>query len=72
MGSAHTEMVARYLLAWLGLVSIAFLNRMLRQFTYRKVMSELRAHQLPTFVAIAFFTVYLWIVAARWPITSGP
>ena len=36
-------MFARHLLAWLGLIPIACLNGTLRQFTYRKVMPELRA-----------------------------
>lgn len=62
----------RYVLAWLPMVGIAIANGALREATYGKRMTELRAHQLSTLSGIVLFTVYMWGVTTVWPLqTSG-
>ncbi len=62
----------RYVLAWVPMVAIAIANGALREATYGKRMTELRAHQLSTLSGIVLFTVYIWGVTTVWPLqTSG-
>lgn len=63
--------VITYLLLWLGLVVIAIINGTLRQETYGKAMSDLRAHQLSTVSGIVLFGIYIWIMSGIWPIPSA-
>jgi len=61
-----------YVLAWVPMVAIAMVNGALREATYGKRMTELRAHQLSTLSGIVLFTVYIWGVTTVWPLqTSG-
>ncbi len=61
----------RYVLAWVPMVVIAIANGALREATYGRQMSELRAHQVSTLSGLVLFTVYIWVVTAAWPMTSS-
>ncbi|TVM15649.1 hypothetical protein DPQ33_14725 [Oceanidesulfovibrio indonesiensis] len=63
-------MTGLWFLYWLPLVPIAIANGVLREFTYGKHLPELRTHQLGTLAAMAFFTVYFWIISHVWTIPS--
>jgi hypothetical protein len=63
--------MVRYLLAWLALLVIAVANGALRQFTFGKHMSELRAHQLSTFIGAVLIGVLIWLLVRKWPPSSG-
>ena len=60
----------RYLLAWIPMVAIAIANGAVRQMTFGKVMPELRAHQLSTFIGSAVIGAFIWFVIRAWPPSS--
>jgi hypothetical protein len=60
-----------YVLAWVPMVVIAVANGVLREATYGKRMSELRAHQVSTLSGLVLFTVYIGGVTAIWPLNSS-
>lgn len=62
--------MARYILAWVPMAVLAILNGTLRQLTYGKVMSTLRAHQLSAVTLILIFFVYVWFLNSLWPLPS--
>lgn len=61
----------RYILAWLPMLVIAVANGAFRQFTYGKVMPEIHAHQLSTFIGSVFIGVFIWFVVRAWPPSSS-
>ncbi len=61
----------RYLLAWVGMLIIAIANGALRQATFAKVMPEIRAHQLSTFIGSVVIGLFIWFVIRMWPPASG-
>jgi hypothetical protein len=63
-------MVIRYIIAWFPMVFLAVFNGALRDYTYGKTMSELRAHQLSSVTLIVIFGAYVWILSSRWPLDS--
>ena len=50
---------------------IAVANGALRQTTYAKVMSELRAHQLSTLIGSALIGLFIWLVIRTWSPSSA-
>lgn len=52
----------KYLVAWIPGIPIAIVNGILREFWYRRFLTELRAHQLSAASFILFFGVYVWFV----------
>jgi hypothetical protein len=65
------DVIWKYLLAWIPMVFLAIANGALREFTYAKHASELRAHQISTATGITLFAVYLWFLFRRWPAQSA-
>ena len=63
-------MILRYILAWIPMIFIGIINGMIREGTYGKYLSELRAHQVSTAVGIVLFGVYIWLVTRLWKIES--
>jgi hypothetical protein len=63
-------MILRYILAWIPMIFIGIANGMIREGTYGKYLSELRAHQVSTAVGIVLFGVYIWLVTRLWKIES--
>ena len=61
----------RYVLAWFPMLVIAVANGALRQATFAKSMSELRAHQLSTLIGSVLIGLVIWFVIAKWPPSSG-
>lgn len=64
-------MLTRYLLAWFALAVIATLNGILRETTYGKKVSELRAHQISTVTAIILTGFFVYSLNLVWPIESS-
>ncbi|HEX3035353.1 MAG TPA: hypothetical protein VHT73_09495 [Thermodesulfobacteriota bacterium] len=64
-------MVVQYIVAWIPMILIAIANGALREFTYGKYLSELRAHQVSTLTAIVFFGVYIWAFTRIWRLESA-
>ncbi|HEY0946152.1 MAG TPA: hypothetical protein VGD81_12825 [Opitutaceae bacterium] len=57
----------RLFLAWFLLLVVAIANGALREATFGKRMSELRAHQLSTLIGAAGVGVLIWFVMRAWP-----
>lgn len=63
--------VLAHILAWLPLLVLAVINGSLRQFTYAKWMSELRAHQISSCSAILIFSTFTFFLHRHWPLASA-
>jgi hypothetical protein len=61
----------RYVLAWFALLVVAVANGALRQFTFGRRMSELRAHQLSTLTGSVLVGIVVWAVIRAWPPSSS-
>jgi hypothetical protein len=64
-------MIWRYVLAWIPMVIIAILNAAIREGGYKKLVGELRAHQLSTLTALILFGAYIWGITRLWPLQSA-
>ena len=64
-------MIRIYTLAWLGLMVIGVTNGVIREFSYRRWVGELAAHQISTVTAILFFGLAVWLLERRWPLASN-
>lgn len=60
-----------WLLAWLGLPVLGIANGVIRDATYKQVMSEPAAHQLSTATLLMVMTAYIWTLERRWPIPTS-
>lgn len=60
----------RSLLLWLPLVAVGIGNGMLRELTYGKRLSELRAHQWSSVIGILFFLVASWVLFSVFGLAS--
>jgi hypothetical protein len=61
----------RYVLAWFALLIVAVANGALRQSTFGRVMSELRAHQLSTLIGSGLIGLAVWVLTRAWPPASS-
>ena len=52
----------RDVLAWFPMLINAVANGALREFTYAKVLPELRAHQLSTLIGSVLMGFFIWLV----------
>jgi hypothetical protein len=64
-------MTWKYILAWLPMPLIGIINGSIRQFGYRKFMSELTAHQISTLTGIILIGLYVWFLSRLWRIKSS-
>lgn len=64
-------MIWRYILAWIPMIFIGIINGILREATYGKYLSDLRAHQISTFIGILLFGLYIWFVTRLVPLESA-
>lgn len=62
--------MARYILVWVPMLFIAIANGALRDFTYGKHMSELRAHQFSTLTALLLLGGYIFALTGLLEIRS--
>ena len=60
----------KYFLLWFPMLLIAIGNGMLREFVFKKYLSELTAHQLSTGTLTIFFAFYIGFVVQRFPHSS--
>ncbi|MBF2019770.1 MAG: hypothetical protein IGR93_06620 [Hydrococcus sp. C42_A2020_068] len=60
----------RYILAWIPMVVLAVINAMIREATYGRYVSELRAHQISTATGVLLFGLYIWGLMSLWGIES--
>ena len=63
--------MARYIMAWFPMLALAIANGALRQLTFGKHMSELRAHQLSTAIGSVIMGLFIWLVVRIWPPSSS-
>jgi hypothetical protein len=63
-------MILRYVLAWIPMVFIGVINGILREVTYGKYLSELRAHQVSTATGVLLLGLYILLVASLWGFES--
>jgi len=63
--------MTRYVLAWFPMLALAVANGALRQLTFGKRMSELRAHQLSTGIGSFILGGFIWFVIQSWPPASS-
>ncbi len=61
----------RYVLLWVPMLVIAVANGALRQATFAKSLSELRAHQLSTLIGSVLIGAFVWFVVRTWTPSSG-
>jgi hypothetical protein len=61
----------RYILAWIPMVFIAIINATIREGTYGKYVSELRAHQISTATGVLLFGLYIWGLMRLWGFESS-
>ena len=61
----------RYVSAWFPMLLLAIANGALRQLTFGKTLSELRAHQLSTATGSALIGFVIWTVFRLWPPVSA-
>lgn len=59
-------MILRYLLAWIPMMLIGIINGVIREATYGKMLSELRAHQISTFTGALLLGLYIWMIIRFW------
>ncbi len=64
-------MVLIYIIAWLIMPLIGIINAIIREFTYKKYVGELLAHQISTITGILLLGLYVWILSLRWKIQSS-
>lgn len=60
-----------WLLAWLGLPVLGIANGLIRDATYKQVLSEPSAHQLSTATLLMLMTAYIWTLERHWPIPTS-
>ena len=70
MDNRKNPHLIRYVVAWVPMPFIAIANGVLRQFTFGKVMPELRAHQLSTVIGAAVIGLFIRGVVRIWPPAS--
>lgn len=63
--------MSRFVLLWLPMLFIAVGNGMLRQNWYGRSLSELRAHQISSLLAMLFLGIYMWAVLKLYPPASA-
>ncbi len=61
----------RYLLAWLAMLVVAFVNGGLRDFTYGRHTSALTANQLSCASGIILLGTVIFLYQRRWPFPSA-
>ena len=64
-------MIGRYTLLWFGLAIIGIANGILREATYGKLLSELRAHQLSTVAGMLWIGAVVWGFAQWFPLQTA-
>lgn len=64
-------MYMKYFLCWFGMMVLAVINGALRDFTYKKSIGTLAAHQLSTITLLVLLALYFWIVFRLLPLPSS-
>ena len=64
-------MILHYSLAWIPMVVIAIINGLIRESTYGKHLSPLRAHQVSTVTSILALGLYIWGLSQLWGFSSA-
>lgn len=61
----------RYVIAWLAMLVVAFINGGLREFTYGRHLSALAANQLSCVSGIILLGTVIYLYQRRWPFASA-
>ena len=67
----EAAVIGQYTLLWFGLMIIGIANGILREATYGKVLSELRAHQLSTVAGMLLIGAVVWVFAQWFPLQTA-
>ena len=62
--------MATFILLWLGLLLLAIINGVIRDFIYLKKFGEHKAHQLSTIILLLLITTYSYFVFGYWKLHS--
>jgi hypothetical protein len=62
----NNMMISRYVLAWIPMMLIGIINGVIRETTYGKALSELRAHQISTLTGVLLLGLYIWGITRLW------
>lgn len=65
------DVIGDYTLFWFVLAMVAVVNGVVREATYGRKLSDLRAHQLSTLSGILLCTIAVWAFSLAFPIESG-
>lgn len=63
-------MILRYILAWIPMVFMGIINGIVREVTYGKYLSEVRAHQVSTITGVLLLGFYMWALTRIWSFES--
>jgi hypothetical protein len=63
-------MKIRYVVAWLVMLVVAFINGGLRDFTYGRHLSALAANQLSCLSGVVLLGAVIYLYQRRWPFAS--
>jgi len=63
-------MIGTYILFWFALVVVGITNGVVREMTYGRLTTELRAHQLSTLMGMLLSGTAVWVFARYFPIES--
>ncbi len=64
-------MILKYILYWLPMPIIGIVNGAIRQLVYGQYMEELTAHHISTVSGIMLFGIYVWLLSAKWVVSSS-
>jgi len=60
--------IYKHILWWFAFPFVAIINGALREFTYKKFVGELPAHQISTVAGIVFFEIIFYFIFKKWKI----
>ena len=64
-------MIRKYIAGWFGLLIIAMMNGAFRDLVYKPVLGDLMSHQISVLAGILLFSIFIWYLSKRWPLSSS-
>ena len=64
-------MIQKYIAGWIGLLIIAMMNGVLRDLVYKPFLGDLISHQISVLAGILLFSIFIWYLSKRWPLSSS-
>ncbi|MFA6469743.1 MAG: hypothetical protein WCW35_12650 [Bacteroidota bacterium] len=63
-------MIWKYVIAWFGMMFLAIVNGIVRDFVYKQYVGDLSAHQISTLTLLLLFAPYICWLMRRWKLQS--